>query len=132
MYGDFIDVDIVNKDNDRICSSDVTGCESLIYRKGLHISSNPTWNTVKFINDGMVLPKLTWAMFVFDKCKIKGKDKPVWIIKNMSDPSTPNIYFESKYLTFLFKKAGKYEITLELTDSNGNKYKKSRNILNII
>ena len=132
VYGDFINVDIVNKDNDRICSSAVTGCESLIYRKGLHISSNPTWNTVKFINDGMVLPKLTWAMFVFDKCKIKGKDKPVWTIKNMSDPSTPNIYFESKYLTFLFKKAGKYEITLELKDSNGNKYKKSRNILNII
>jgi hypothetical protein len=68
-------------------------------------------------------------MFVYDKCKINGKDKPKWIIKNTSDSSMPDIYFESKYLTYLFQKPGRYEIGLELTDSNGNKYKKERNIL---
>lgn len=122
-------VDIVDKDGISICSSEVTGCESLIYKKGLHVSSNPTWNSVKFINNGMKLPKLTWAMFVYDKCKIKGKDKPIWTIKNVSDNEVSDIYFGSKYLTFLFKNPGNYEITLELTDSNGNKYKKGRNIL---
>ena len=96
---------------------------------GLHKASNPTWSTSKFINDGITLPKLTWIMFVYDKCKINGKDKARWIIKNTSTPNASDIYFESKYLTYLFQDSGKYEITLELTDSNGNKYKKGRNIL---
>ena len=68
-------------------------------------------------------------MFVYDKCKINGKSKPRWIIKNTTARNTSDIYFESKYLTYLFQDPGKYEITLELTDSNGNKYKKGRNIL---
>jgi hypothetical protein len=128
-YGDFSFVDIVDVNDDRVCDETVTGCESLIYKKGLHKSSNPSWVTAKFINDGVTLPKLTWIMFVYDKCKIKGKDKAKWIIKNTTDPMMPDIYFESKYLTYLFQKPGKYEIGLELTDSNGNKYKKERNIL---
>ena len=102
---------------------------SLIYRKGLSKASNPTWNTAKFINSGKTLPKMTWAMFVYDKCKIPGKGKPKWIIKNTTNSKMADIYFESKYLTYLFKESGKYEITLELTDTNGNKYKKGRNIL---
>jgi hypothetical protein len=150
VYGDWFNVDIVDVNDNRICASTGstgntgntgntgitgitgntgTGCESLIYKKGLHASSNPTWSTAKFINDGVTLPKLTWIMFVYDKCKIKGKDKPRWIIKNTTDSNVPDIYFESKYLTYLFQKPGRYEIGLELTDSNGNKYKKERNIL---
>jgi len=140
-YGDWVDVDIVDVNDNRICPPTGvtgntgitgltgTGCLSLIYRKGLHSASNPSWVTARFINDGVTLPKLTWIMFVYDKCKINGKDKPKWIIKNISDPNEPDIYFESKYLTYLFQKSGKYEIGLELTDSNGNKYKKERNIL---
>jgi hypothetical protein len=149
-YGDWSDVDIVDVNDNRICAptgstgttgntgltgltgitgNTGTGCESLIYRKGLHTASNPSWVTAKFINEGVTLPKLTWIMFVYDKCKINGKDKPKWIIKNTSDSSMPDIYFESKYLTYLFQKPGRYEIGLELTDSNGNKYKKERNIL---
>lgn len=128
-YGDFSSVDIVDVNGNRICADHVTGCESLIYRKGLHRSSNPSWVSSKFINDGVTLPRLTWVMFVYDKCKIKGKDKARWSIKNTTDPTMPDIYFESKYLTHLFQRVGKYEIGLELIDSNGNKYKKERNIL---
>ena len=132
FYGDFIDVDVVDVNGERICSNltgAATGCESLITRKGGHFSSNPTWNTAKFINDGKVLPRMTWLMFVYDKCRIPGKDAPRWKIRNTTDSSFADIYFESKYLTYLFKKKGKYEITLELIDSNGNKYQKSRNIV---
>jgi hypothetical protein len=68
-------------------------------------------------------------MFVYDKCKIPGKTNPRWIIKNTTNSRVADIYFESKYLTYLFKEEGNYEITLELTDTNGNKYKKGRNIL---
>ena len=106
-------------------------CLSRIYKKGQSRSSNPTWNTAKFINDGKVLPPLTWAMFVYDKCRIIGKQEPRWTISNTTDASVADIYFNSKYLTYLFKNPGRYVITLELTDSNGNKYKKDRNILNI-
>jgi len=74
---------------------------------------------------------MTWAMFVYDKCRIVGKTEPRWTISNTTNSSVADIYFESKYLTYLFKDPGKYMITLELTDTNGNKYKKGRNILNI-
>jgi len=139
IYGDWANIDIVDSSGNTVCaatgstgstgSTGFTGCESLIYKKGLHISSNPTWDTAKFINDGKTLPKLTWAMFVYDNCRILGKDKPKWKIRNTTNSSIADIYFESRYLTYLFKKEGKYEITLELEDSNGNKYKKERNIL---
>ncbi len=134
LYGDYIDVDIVDVNDNRICEftgSSGSDCESLVYLKGLHQSSNPTWSTARFINNGITLPKLTWIMFVYDKCKINGKDNPMWTIKNISYPDEADIYFESKYLTHLFQKPGNYEICLELTDSNMNKYKKKKNILTI-
>ena len=106
-------------------------CLSRIYRSSQSITSNPTWGTAKFINDGKVLPPMTWAMFVYDKCQIVGKEAPKWTITNTTNSSVADIYSESKYLTYLFKDPGKYMITLELTDTNGNKYKKGRNILNI-
>ena len=134
-YGDFKDVDIVNNVGQRICRGDVTGidnptgCDSIIYRTGQSTASNPTWNTAKFIIDAKTLQRMTWVMFVYDNCKISGKDKPKWTITNNSDPRDSNIYFESKYLTYLFKDTGKYTIGLELEDTNGNKYTKEKNIL---
>jgi len=106
-------------------------CLSIIYKSSQSVTSNPTWGTAKFINDGKVLPPMTWAMFVYDKCRIVGKEAPKWTISNTTNSEVADIYFESKYLTYLFKDPGKYMITLELTDTNGNKYKKGRNILNI-
>jgi hypothetical protein len=144
-YGDFQDVDIVDVNGNRVCAgqftgntgstggaSTGTGCDSIIFRQGQHISCNPTWNTAKFINDGKVLPRMTWAMFVYDKCQIAGKGKAKWRIRNTSDPNAGDIYFESKYLTYLFRDLGNYEIALELEDSNGNRYFKERNILVIV
>ena len=133
VFGDFTSVDMVDVNGIRICSdaTGAIGCESIVYKSGQSISNNPTWNTAKFINDGKTLPPMTWAMFVYDKCKIVGKAEPRWTISNTTNSSVADIYFESKYLTYLFKDPGKYMITLELTDTNGNKYKKGRNILNI-
>jgi len=141
-YGDFESVDILDTQRDRICRSPITGgtitgidistgndCESIIYRSGQSTASNPTWNTAKFIIDGKTLQRMTWIMFVYDNCRIASKTKPKWTIKNNSDPRDSNIYFESKYLTYLFKDTGKYTIGLELEDTNGNKYTKERNIL---
>ena len=136
VFGDFTSVDMVDVNGARICESGTgvtssAGCLSIIYKSGQSISNNPTWNTAKFINDGKTLPPMTWAMFVYDKCRIVGKAEPKWTISNTTNSSVADIYFESKYLTYLFKDPGKYMISLELTDTNGNKYKKDRNILNI-
>ena len=135
-YGDFQSVDILDTAGNRICAEETTGnpsvatgCQSIIFRSGPHVASNPTWNTAKFLIDGKVLPRMTWLMFVYDNCRISGKHKPRWIINNTTDPNGSNIYFESKYLTYLFKDKGKYAITLELEDTNGNKYTKEKNIL---
>ena len=124
---------MVDVNSVRICSiaTGSAGCESMVYKSGQSISNNPTWSTAKFINNGKTLPPMTWAMFVYDKCRIVGKAEPRWTISNTTNSSVADIYFESKYLTYLFKDPGKYMITLELTDTNGNKYKKGRNILNI-
>ena len=136
-FGNFKSVDMVDVNGDRICESGTgltdsgSSCLSRIYKSRQSISSNPTWNTAKFINDGRTLPPMTWAMFVYDKCRIVGKADPKWTISNTTNSSVADIYFESKYLTYLFKDPGKYMITLELTDTNGNKYKKGRNIVNI-
>ena len=133
VFGNFTSVDMVDVNGLRICSN-ATGavdCPSRIYKSSQSLSNNPTWSTAKFINNGKVLPPMTWAMFVYDKCTIVGKTTPKWTISNTTNSSVADIYFESKYLTYLFKDPGKYMITLELTDSNGNKYKKGRNILNI-
>ena len=116
---------------ERTPSGGESDCLSKIYKFSQSVSSNPTWGTAKFINDGKVLPPMTWAMFVYDKCRIVGKTGAKWTISNTTNSSVADIYFESKYLTYLFKDPGKYMITLELTDTNGNKYKKGRNILNI-
>ena len=138
VFGIFKSVDIVDVNGDRVCPSTgnlptgatgATGCPSIIYRSAQSRSSNPTWNTAKFVNDGKVLPPMSWLMFVYDKCLIPGKANPKWTIRNTSDLNGTDIYFESKYLTYLFKTPGKYHVTLELTDTNGNKYKKGRNIL---
>jgi hypothetical protein len=136
VFGDFTSVDMVDVNGARICESGTgvtssAGCLSIIYKSGQSISNNPTWNTAKFINNGKTLPPMTWAMFVYDKCRIVGKAEPKWTISNTTNSSVADIYFESKYLTYLFKDPGKYMISLELTDTNGNKYKKDRNILNI-
>lgn len=133
VFGDFTSVDIVDVNGIRICSNatGVVGCPSRIYKSSQSISNNPTWNTAKFINNGKVLPPMTWAMFVYDKCRIVGKTDPKWTISNTTNSSVADIYFESKYLTYLFKDPGKYMISLELTDTNGNKYKQDRNIVNI-
>ena len=134
-YGDFTSIDMIDQNGNRICrestSADIvaTGCESIIFDSGQSRTNNPTYNTVKFLNDGKVLPRYTWAMFVYDKCKIAGKKNPKWRIKETTGKTGIDIYFESKHLTYMFKEKGKYEISLELEDSNGNKYSTTRNMV---
>lgn len=95
----------------------------------LHETNNPTYNNVRFLNDGKILPKLTHVTFTYDMCDIPGKDKPEWHLVNIDSPQTDNIYFTGRWFTYLFKRAGRYSLDLSLEDSNGNKNSVSRNII---
>lgn len=91
---------------------------------------NPTWNNVNFINSWKKLPKLTRICFTYDKCKILGKRNPTWTFKNITTGTEKVI--KSKYGMYLFTESGDYSITLELYDSNKNKYIATKNYLTII
>lgn len=95
----------------------------------LHETNNPTYNDVRFLNDGKVLPRLTHLTFTYDMCKMPGKDKPIWELSNLDSPDTDNIIFSGRWFTYLFKRRGRYNLKLTLEDSNGNVNTVSKNIL---
>lgn len=95
----------------------------------LHETNNPTWNEIRFIENGRVLPKLTHITFTYDKSKVPGKDKPKWRIINNDNQEYDDIYFTGRWLTYLFKREGRYTIQLELEDSNGNINSVSKNMV---
>ena len=115
-YGDLVSV-----------SGDPSGTVVTGYEKG--IVNNVTWSTMKVIDDWKILPRYSFITMTYDKCRIAGKDKATWKISNVSKPGSDDIYFSSKYLTYLFKEPGKYKIGLELYDSNLNKYEIEKNML---
>jgi hypothetical protein len=91
--------------------------------------NNPTYNDTRFLVDGKVLPKLTHLTFTYDMSKMPGKDIPQWSLINIDSPTTDDIYFTGRWFTYLFKRAGRYELSLSLQDSNGNLKQSSKNIL---
>jgi hypothetical protein len=95
----------------------------------LHETNNPTWNEIRFIEDGKVLPKLTHITFTYDKSQIPGKTSPIWRITNNDSLETDDIYFTGRWLTYLFKRTGRYTISLDLEDSNGNPATISKNMV---
>jgi len=91
--------------------------------------NNPTYNDVRFLTDAKILPKMTHLTFTYDMSKIPGKDLPEWSLTNIDSPDTDDIYFTGRWFTYLFKRSGRYELSLQLQDTNGNKSKTTKNIL---
>lgn len=91
--------------------------------------NNPTYNDTRFLSDGIKLPKLAHLTFSYDMSKIPGKDLPIWQLTNLDSPDTDDIYFTGRWFTYLFKRSGRYELSLQLQDTNGNKNKKTKNVL---
>lgn len=91
--------------------------------------NNPTYNDTRFLVNGIALPKLVHLTFTYDMTKIPGKDIPIWILRNIDSPDTDDIYFTGRWFTYLFKRSGRYELSLQLQDSNGNKKKTTKNVL---
>ena len=109
--------------------TDITSQNVTITQQALHEINNPTFNDIHFIKEKKTLPKLTFVTFTYDKSELPGKCHPEWHIINNDSPETDDIYFTGRWFTYLFKREGNYTVDLTLADTNGNKMKKSRNIV---
>lgn len=124
---DMFNIYVCYESNEKVYAFDANEYGIIQHNAEIH---NPTWNNSHFINSWKALPKLTRICFTYDKCKILGKRNPKWTFKNITTGEEKVI--ESRYGVYMFKESGNYSITLELEDSNENKYIATKNYLTII
>ena len=93
-------------------------------------SNNPTYNDVRIAEDHVDIELLTHMTFSADKSKMPGKIAYNWKVKNNSK-DVDDIYYNNKWLTYLFEHKGDYTVELEVTDINGNTNKVTKNALTI-
>ena len=94
------------------------------------IPCNPTHNNAKIINQHEVHNKLNHFTFSYDNTKVPGIKKQEWTLKNNSK-NIDDIYYNKRWLPFIFTETGDYTLNLKLTDVNGNEIKTTKNILTI-
>jgi len=95
-----------------------------------YIAYNPSYVDTKVINQHDIYNKLNHFTFSFDNSKVPGIKTHEWSIKNNNKKIT-DIYYNNRWLTYVFDQKGDYTIGLKLTDVNGNKMETSKNILTI-
>lgn len=98
--------------------------------KNRYTAYNPTFNDVQIAEDHAEIELLTHMTFSADKSRMPGKVKYNWTIRN-NNTNESDIYYNSKWLTFLFQTKGDYTIELEVDDVNGNTNKLVKNALTI-
>jgi len=74
---------------------------------------------------------LNHLTFSYDLTNMPGVIAQKWRLIN-NTLNKDDIYYNNQWLTYLFKYKGDYTVELELTDSNGNKNKTTKNILKIV
>lgn len=109
-----------------------TGSTGTVTINGLvnYTPYNPTFNDVQITDGYAEIELLTHMTFSVDKSMMPGKVKYDWKIKNNSTNES-DIYYNSKWLTYLFQQKGDYTIELEVMDYNGNTNKMVKNALTI-
>jgi hypothetical protein len=93
-------------------------------------SNNPTYNDVRIAKDHVDIELLTHMTFSADNCKMPGKIRYNWKLINNSK-EIDDIYYNNKWLTYVFEHKGDYTVELEVTDINGNTNKVTKNALTI-
>jgi hypothetical protein len=90
-----------------------------------------TWNNqdIKIFNSNFSVPLGVPVFFVVDQSEIPGKSSFIWTIyKNEVNEDIKLIEVRGKnFFIFRFDTPGEYNISIELTDSNGNKYYTKKN-----
>lgn len=95
-----------------------------------YMAYNPTYNDVRIAGDHVDIELLTHMTFSADKSRMPGKLSYNWKLKNNSRDDD-DIYYNNKWLTYLFSKKGDYTIELEVQDVNGNTNTVTKNALTI-
>ena len=93
-------------------------------------ANNPTYNDVRIAEDHVEVELLTHMTFSADNSKMPGKVAYNWKLVNNSK-EIDDIYYNNKWLTYLFEHKGDYTVELEVIDINGNTNKVSKNTLTI-
>jgi len=106
-----------------------TGTGTIIKYNNL-IQCNPTYDNIKIINQHEIHNKLNHFTFSYDNSKVPGITKQEWTLKNNSK-NIDDIYYNNRWLPFVFDETGDYTLKLKLTDVNGNEIKTTKNILTI-
>lgn len=118
---DFETVEFPNPSHGRVIANSI-----------VHFTSyNPDYNDVCIVDSHAEIHMLNHLTFSYDTTKMPGIVSQRWRLKNNSQ-NIDDIYYNNKWLTYLFKDKGEYEIEVELTDVNGNTNKTNKNILKII
>ena len=102
----------------------------VIINKSNYKSHNPTYNDVRITPEHTEIELLTHMTYSADTSKIPGKVKYSWRLHNNSK-DIDDIYYNNKWLTYLFQHKGDYTVELEIRDVNNNIKKSSKNALTI-
>lgn len=90
---------------------------------------NPGFDDTKIFKSYAEVERSTHVTISADITKMPAIDKPIWYIKNISNPEINDIYYDSMWLTYIFQDPGTYEVELEVKDTNGNQNKVKRNMI---
>ena len=104
--------------------------DGVIQGKLHYKSNNPTYNDLRIARDHVNVELLTHMTFSADKSRMPGKIAYDWKVVNNSK-DVDDIYYNNKWLTYLFEHKGDYTIELQVTDINGNTNKVTKNTLTI-
>lgn len=109
---------------------DIVDGTGVIINENHYKSYNPTYNDVRITQEHTEIELLTHMTYAADTSKIPGKVSYAWRLHNNSK-NIDDIYYDNKWLTYLFEHKGDYTIELEVRDVNGNTNKTSKNALTI-
>lgn len=91
------------------------------------LKPNKNVESARYIKNAVDVKPYTWFLLGFDESKITSVVNPKWKLTNLTTKEC--VEHEGRYFTLLLKKEGDYMIELSLSDTNGNKYYTSRNII---
>lgn len=96
-----------------------------------HECYNPTFFDLELIDTHKELRMLNHLTLSYDITNMPGIVSQKWVLKN-NTLNIEDIYYNNKWLTYLFKHKGEYSVELELMDVNGNINTTNKNIIKII
>lgn len=93
---------------------------------------NPSWIDTTYMNTYTRVPVNTDINLNYSVSRINGKCCPRWEVRNLDNQSTPVMTSTHKNFHHLFRDTGRYNVRLELSDTNGNKYVSDRCMFEVI